>query len=176
MANYNGKRTNSTPAIDTFNLHILRTYPETIADGDGLRYSIYLAGCRHACAGCHNPASWLPNAGKLLNEALLCNIIQTINGDSMLDGITISGGDPFYNPIGLAELLQRLKHATNANIWCYTGYTIEEILANHTLSRPLPYIDVLVDGPFVLSHRNLALPFRGSSNQRIIKNPSNWNK
>lgn len=162
--------------IDAFNLHLLRTYPETIADGEGLRYAIYLAGCSHGCTGCHNPDSWCPAAGILLDERQLNEIIQTVNSNHMLDGITLSGGDPFYNPAGLVALLQRLKLATNANIWCYTGYTIEEILNSETLARALPYIDALIDGPFILSQRDPTLRFRGSSNQRIIFQPNSWKK
>lgn len=164
------------PPIDTFNLHLLRTYPETIADGEGLRYAIYLAGCNHQCPGCQNPASWCATGGIPLDEPLLNSIIQDINRDSMLDGVTLSGGDPFFNPLGLLALLRRLKRDTHANVWCYTGYTIEEILQQEQLAVALPYIDVLVDGPFILSQRDPALRFRGSRNQRIIPNPSLWGK
>lgn len=162
--------------IDAFNIHLLRTYPETIADGEGLRYAIYLAGCSHLCPGCHNPTSWAPEAGVLLDETQLDQIIHEVNANSMLDGITLSGGDPFYNPEGLLALLQRLKSATKANIWCYTGYTIEQILSNPLLARALPYIDALIDGPFILALRDPTLRFRGSSNQRIILQPNNWKK
>lgn len=158
--------------IDAFSLRVLRIYPETIADGEGLRYSIYLAGCTRHCPGCHNPFSWNAHHGTPLNEAYLSSIIQEVQRNSMLDGITLTGGDPFYNPAGLLTLLQRLKHSTNANIWCYTGYTIEEIQRNEQLALALPYIDVLVDGPFVNTLHDPSLRFRGSSNQRIIRNPS----
>jgi len=161
--------------IDAFNVHILRTYSETNADGEGLRYSIYLAGCAHQCPGCHNPSSWSGTAGELLNETRLHDIIAEINANHLLDGITISGGDPFYNPSGLVVLLKRLKRdAKPNNIWCYTGYTIESILKAPTLAQALPYIDVLVDGPFILSQRDPTLKFCGSSNQRIIEDPKNW--
>lgn len=166
----------SQQPIDAFNLHLLRTYSETIADGEGLRYAIYLAGCRHACAGCHNPTSWNPAAGILLDEHRLNEMIHAINSNHMLDGITLSGGDPFYNPTGLIALLQRLKLATNANIWCYTGYTIEAILVSDTMAPALRYIDVLIDGPFIPACKDPSLRFRGSSNQRIIFNPSSWKK
>lgn len=155
-------------------MNLLNVYRETITDGVGLRYSIYLAGCKHACIGCHNPESWNPQAGTKLDEATLNRIIREINSNPLLDGITISGGDPFYYPEELLVLVQRLKRETSLNIWCYTGYTIEYIQRHANYRAVLRYIDVLVDGPFVQSLFDPQLPFRGSSNQRIIYNPSHY--
>lgn len=155
-------------------MNLLNVYRETITDGVGLRYSIYLAGCKHACVGCHNPESWNPQAGTKLDEATLNRIIREINSNPLLDGITISGGDPFYYPEELLVLVQRLKRETSLNIWCYTGYTIEYIQRHANYRAVLRYIDVLVDGPFVQSLFDPQLPFRGSSNQRIIYNPSHY--
>ena len=90
-------------------LHIINVYPETISDGFGVRYAIYLAGCTHHCRGCHNPGSWSPVAGEPLTELILSRIVAEINDNPILDGITISGGDPFYNPFALLALLRRLK-------------------------------------------------------------------
>lgn len=149
-------------------LNIINVFPETIADGYGLRYSIYLAGCRHACPGCHNPDSWPADAGQPFTEAILARIIREINDDILLDGITLSGGDPFYNPEALLELLERLKRETGQNIWCYTGFVYETLLHNATARECLRYIDTLVDGPFIQSLHDPALLFRGSSNQRIL--------
>lgn len=149
-------------------LNIINVYPETIADGYGLRYAIYLAGCRHACPGCHNPESWSPSAGEPLTEEILSRIIDEINADSLLDGITLTGGDPFYNPEALLELLVRLKRETRQYIWCYTGFTYEALMKNETTRDCLRFIDTLVDGPFVKHLYDPSLHFRGSSNQRIL--------
>jgi anaerobic ribonucleoside-triphosphate reductase activating protein len=149
-------------------LRALRIYPETIVDGAGIRYSIYLSGCSHRCAGCHNPESWDPETGEPLTGERISDIIRAINANPLLDGVTFSGGDPLYSPREFLPLVKRIKEATRQNIWCYTGYRYEEILLRPELSAILPYIDVLVDGKFDKNRESPYLYFRGSENQRII--------
>lgn len=149
-------------------LHILDIMPETILDGEGIRYSIYLAGCSHHCPGCHNPQSHDPDSGELVTPLLIDKIVRDILDNPLLDGVTFSGGDPLYNPREFLELVKEIKERTQANIWCYTGYTIE-YLSQHEIYRSiLSYVDVLVDGRFIRELFDPHLDFRGSSNQRII--------
>ena len=150
-------------------MNILYTYPETIVDGEGIRYSIYFAGCSHHCKGCHNPESHNPNAGKLLSDDVLDQMIKEMQSNPLLDGITLSGGDPFYNPQEMLAILKKLKNETQLNIWCYTGYVYEDLLEDKERKPLLAYIDVLVDGPFIQEEFSPTLQFRESKNQRIIK-------
>ena len=145
-------------------LRVLDIIEETMVDGVGLRTSIYFAGCGHKCDGCHNPQSWDFNSGK---EYTIDELLDIIKSDPFAD-VTFSGGDPFFQVGAATELARRIKEETNKTLWVYTGYTIEKIIQTRYLSRMLPYIDVLVDGPFVKELRNTELAFRGSENQRII--------
>ena len=145
-------------------IRILDILEETMADGPGLRTSIYCAGCDHHCPGCHNPQSWDRNGG---HEATVDELLEIIKADEF-SNVTFTGGDPLYQVEAFTELAKRIKEETSKTIWCYTGFTYEEILAEERLSAILPYIDVLVDGPFILELRDPELLFRGSSNQRII--------
>ncbi|MDE6332625.1 MAG: anaerobic ribonucleoside-triphosphate reductase activating protein [Muribaculaceae bacterium] len=134
----------------------------TAVDGSGLRTSIYFSGCDHRCPGCHNPQTWPFDAGeKMSAETLLERIAD--NGFN----VTFSGGDPMYQARALVPLAKAIK-AMGKTIWCYTGFVYETLKAREPYASLLEYIDVLVDGPYMESLRDPDLPFRGSSNQRII--------
>ena len=146
-------------------IRILDILEETMADGPGLRTSIYCAGCAHHCPGCHNPQSWDFMGGR---EVSVDDLLEIVKADEFAD-VTFSGGDPLYQVEAFTELARRIKEETGKTIWCYTGFTYEEVLSNDRLSMILPYLDVLVEGPFIQELRTTELPFRGSTNQRIIQ-------
>ena len=145
-------------------LRILDIIHQTMADGPGFRTAIYCAGCAHHCKGCHNPQSWDFAGGR---EMTVDQLLEIIKADDLSD-VTFTGGDPFYQVEGFTELARRIKAETRKTIWCWTGFTIEEIRSSERLSGLLPYLDVVVDGPFILEQRDTTLRFRGSPNQRII--------
>ncbi len=144
-------------------LRILHIVEGTSVDGPGLRTSIYMAGCNHHCPGCHNPASWNPQGGE---ERTLDELMQVIAYNEA--PVTLSGGDPLQQPDGTRALISRIKHELGYNVWCYTGYTWEEIVNDPKLFKVVQELDVLVDGPFKMAERDISLRFRGSRNQRLI--------
>ncbi|MBO6102501.1 MAG: anaerobic ribonucleoside-triphosphate reductase activating protein [Opitutales bacterium] len=149
-------------------LRVINVYPETVSDGFGIRFSVYFAGCSHHCPGCHNPQSWNPHAGELLDGDLSERILSQMEANPLLDGVTFSGGDPLFNPEEFLKFLKRVKERTGLNVWCYTGYVYENLLNDPKREPCLHFIDVLVDGPFKKELLEPRLYFRGSKNQRII--------
>ena len=149
-------------------LTILDILEDTTVDGPGFRTAIYAAGCPNACPGCHNPESWDIHRGHPMSTE---EILDKVLNDPFAD-VTFSGGDPMFQPEGFAELAQAIKEKSGKNIWCYTGYTFERLLANPRQRKLLKYIDVLVDGRFRQELRDESLHFRGSSNQRLIDVPA----
>lgn len=147
-------------------LQVIRIFDGTAADGPGFRTSIYFSGCLHQCPGCHNPQSWAFDAG----ESMTIDAIMKQVEDNDLD-VTFSGGDPLYQCENLIELAKRIKQ-NGRNIWCFTGFTFEQILHDKSMSKLLQYIDVLVDGPFMENLRDISLLFRGSANQRLVNVPA----
>lgn len=146
-------------------LNVLDIMRGTTVDGPGFRTSVYVAGCRHRCPGCHNPSSWAFDAG----EKMTLDEIMEIIGEEDFD-VTFSGGDPLYHPDEIGELARRI-HATGHTVWLYTGFLWENIVKSPEFSHVLPHIDVIIDGPFIESLKDTDLLFRGSANQRIIDVP-----
>lgn len=145
-------------------IRILNVLHDTTVDGPGFRTSIYCAGCKHHCQGCHNPQSWDFSAGE---DVEVDELFRDIVADPFAN-VTFSGGDPFYQAEAFTKLARKIKTETKKNIWCYTGFLFEELKHHDVYRELLRYIDVLVDGPFVESQRDEDLLFRGSANQRII--------
>ncbi|HAP51147.1 MAG TPA: anaerobic ribonucleoside-triphosphate reductase activating protein [Porphyromonadaceae bacterium] len=148
-------------------MRVLRIVEGTSVDGPGLRTSVYLAGCAHHCPGCHNPQSWDPAGGDDMSVDELMRVIAWNEAP-----LTLSGGDPLAQPEQVLELVRRVKTELNINIWLYTGYTWEQIVADRRLADVVRWVDVVVEGPFILAQRDITLHFRGSSNQRIIDVPA----
>lgn len=141
---------------------------ESIVDGPGIRLVVFTQGCVHNCIGCHNPETHSFSQGSYIK---IDEIIETIKKNPLLDGITLSGGDPFVQAKACANLANKVKDM-GLNVVTYTGYTYEEIIKemeiNHSWERLLYATDILIDGRFDIDKRNLLLKFRGSENQRII--------
>lgn len=139
---------------------------DSIVDGPGLRLTIFTQGCLHHCPGCHNPQTHDPEGGSWADTE---DILAAAAENPLLDGITLSGGDPFLQPVPCLALAEG-AHKIGLNVWTYTGYTWEALLEENDTEKLalLKETDVLVDGPFLLAERSLELRFCGSRNQRLI--------
>ncbi len=141
---------------------------DSIVDGPGLRAVLWTQGCLHHCPGCHNSQTWDFEGGADVPIKLVKDAIDELDGQ---DGFTFSGGDPMYQPDACLEIAKYVKNK-GLNIWVYTGFTYEELLERskeyHSIKEFFKYIDVLVDGRFILKEKDLNLLFRGSRNQRLI--------
>ena len=138
---------------------------DSIVDGPGLRLTIFTQGCLHHCPGCHNPQTHDPEGGSWADTE---DILAAAAENPLLDGITLSGGDPFLQPVPCLALAEG-AHKIGLNVWTYTGYTWEALWEENAPEKIalLKETDVLVDGPFLLAERSLELRFCGS-NQRLI--------
>ena len=141
---------------------------DSIVDGEGLRAVVWTQGCIHNCEGCHNPETHDLKGGYLED---IDNLKKDILALEHHDGITLSGGDPFVQIDACLEIATFCKE-NNLNIWCYTGYTFEQLMImnkhNKQIIKLLEQIDVLIDGKFILAEKSYACPFRGSKNQRVL--------
>lgn len=141
---------------------------DSIVDGSGIRTVIWFQGCLHHCYMCHNPETWDLNGGIVFD---LNDIKEEIKNLKYQSGITLSGGDPFFQAESATEIA-KYAHECNLNVWCYTGFTYEELIeADDDKKNLLKNVDVLVDGRFENEKKSLACKFRGSTNQRIIDVP-----
>lgn len=149
-------------------LRIAGIINESIVDGPGIRMVIFAQGCTHKCPGCHNPHTHSFEGGEVKE---IHDIIKGIKGNYLLDGITLSGGDPFEQAEAFSVLAAEVKKL-GLNVVTYTGYTYEQLIGlakqREGFAELLKNTDLLIDGPFIQKEKNLLLKFRGSTNQRII--------
>lgn len=147
-----------------------------VANGEGVRVSLFVSGCNHHCKGCFNECAWDFNYGNKFTDKNIDEVINYLDHDH-IEGLSLLGGEPleYVNQEGILPLVKRVKEKfPNKNIWCYTGFDFEKDVVekmskdNETTKELLNYIDVIVDGKFEEDKKNLKLKFRGSSNQRII--------
>lgn len=141
---------------------------ESIVDGPGIRAVVFAQGCPHHCPHCHNPSTWDSAGGY---ELSIDDIVGLVKETGLLQGITLSGGEPFMQAESFAELASRIK-ACGLDVVTYSGYTFEELTAmgqkDLSIARLLNGTDILIDGPYRQEERDFSLAFRGSKNQRII--------
>lgn len=142
--------------------------PYDTANGPGVRVSLFTQGCTHHCHNCFNPETWDFDGGKEFTMATIDRICMLGNRDE-ISGLSILGGDPFQADLDMMFILLRsFQKKVGKPIWVWTGYTINELMKDPKKACLLLLVDVLVDGPFIESKKNLRLKHRGSSNQRVI--------
>lgn len=149
-------------------MRIAGFYENSCTNGEGWRSVIFVGGCPHKCEGCQNPQTWDYNYGEEVTD-MNVYIDKVLKNKKLIDGLTISGGEPFQerNVEPLLTLIRAVKNQ-NLNVWCYTGYKYEELMKNPLFAELIKEIDVLVDGPFVKEEYCPNIKFRGSKNQRIL--------
>ena len=153
-------------------MRIANTVSDSIVDGPGLRFTVFTQGCPHRCPGCHNPDTHDPKGGR---ETTVEELAEKLLSNPLTDGLTLSGGEPFCQAEDCARLAAMARER-GLNVWVYTGYTYERLIAGEVpgAKELLAQTDVLVDGPFVAAQKSYAALFRGSANQRLIDVPRSW--
>ena len=158
--------------------------PRDIANGPGVRVSLFVSGCTHRCPGCFNEEAWDFDYGQPFDQSTIDEILELLQPD-YVQGLTLLGGEPFdlRNQPAIVELLRQIKAKyPNKSIWAFTGYLFDRDILPGRLGDPgitreyLSYLDVLVDGPFIQARKNLTLRFRGSDNQRLIDVPASLSR
>ena len=156
------------PVENPLDIRMYGTVNDTIVDGPGLRFGVFVQGCSHHCPGCHNPKSQVAQGGTLRTVE---DVYNEIKANPLVKSVTLSGGEPFEQPEACAQLARALKE-DGYNVWAFSGYLYEDLLAmsqeREAITELLGNIDVLVDGPFVESLHSYELKWRGSANQRLI--------
>ncbi|MGM0440656.1 MAG: anaerobic ribonucleoside-triphosphate reductase activating protein [Chlamydiota bacterium] len=149
-------------------IRIAGIVPESIVDGPGIRFAIFVQGCPHACKGCHNPHTHDFTAGEILDVG---DIIEQIKQSPLIEGITLSGGEPFCQPEACLAIARAAK-ALGKNIVIYSGYTFEKLITSkensYNILALLKLTDLLIDGPYIEEHKDLSKSFKGSLNQRVL--------
>ena len=158
--------------------------PRDIANGPGVRVSLFVSGCTHRCPGCFNEEAWDFDYGQPFDQSTIDEILELLQPD-YVQGLTLLGGEPFdpRNQPAIVELLRKIKAKyPHKSIWAFSGYLFDRDILPGRLGDPtitreyLSYLDVLVDGPFIQSRKNLTLRFRGSDNQRLIDVPESLSR
>ena len=151
-------------------MNYLQYYPVDVVNGEGTRCTLFVSGCEHLCKGCHNSTSWDASKGHPFDQVMEDRIVGDLADQRIhRDGLSLSGGDPLFPPniSAILKLVKRVnKEFPEKDIWLWSGYTLETLTREQ--QEVIKYIDVLIDGKFELEKRDLSLPWRGSSNQRII--------
>ncbi len=146
---------------------------DDVNNGLGVGLTLFTQGCPHHCKGCQNPETWSFTGGKDYTPEVYKEIIEYFINNSYATRLTLSGGDPLYSPQIITPLCEEIKKIRpDVKIWVYTGHVFEDVKDNPILQ----YIDVMIDGPFILEQRDITLAFRGSANQRIIDVQQSLNK
>lgn len=156
-------------------MNVCGYYPESINEGEGMRAVLFLSGCRHRCPGCFNPKTWNFDYGEVFTLDRQREIIAELAANPLLDGLTLAGGDPFFSAEEAAGFIRELRSVLPGfSVWIYTGYTYEELTAlpGSPEWNLLSLCQVVIDGRFVEELKDTTLPYRGSSNQRIIDIPA----
>ena len=149
---------------------------ESFADAEGVSCVLFISGCLHKCEGCHSPQTHDFKYGIEITDKVIEHINSEIDKRPFLNALVLSGGDPMYSAKELLPIISKI-HVPNDNIWCYSGFTMEEIQSNSDMSALLDVCSHLVDGKFDISKRDITLGFKGSSNQIVwIKENNTWIK
>ena len=162
-------------ALKDVSLRVAGVIEESIVDGPGIRFVLFLQGCRLRCPGCQNPQTWDFDGGTLVPSD---EVLARIRENPLVHGVTFSGGEPFEQAEALLPLAKELK-AQGYHLMAFSGFTLEQLVQKPECQALLEQLDLLVDGPFIEAQKSLDLRFRGSRNQRILNMPSTrengWN-